>query len=150
MASQLVDSGALPAHEGATSRLSPVRWNALGGGLDDRRPEVHKARLHAGETLRLCTAGLPTHVPDPEIGALLQAREPCRRLVEAAKRFLIKAIRCHGGLEKGTIDGREANVGALRDDHAEDGTALVIQQVTYVHNIIEQDHRRVQCVTRPR
>jgi transposase-like protein len=89
-------------------------------------------------------------VPDPEIGALLQARETCRRLVEVAKRFLIKANRCHGGPEKVTIDGSEANVAALLNDTVEDGTTLIIRQVTYVHNIIEQDHRGVQCVTRPR
>jgi PPM family protein phosphatase len=88
LAQQLVDSGVLPAHEGATSRLSTVLWNAIGGGLDDLRPEVYKARLHAGDTLFLCTDGLPKHVPDAAIGALLQAREParetCRKLVEAA------------------------------------------------------------------
>jgi serine/threonine protein phosphatase PrpC len=90
LAQQLVDSGVLPAHEGATSRLSTVLWNALGGGLDDLQPEVYKARLHAGDTLLLCTDGLPKHVPDADIRALLQAREParatCRRLVESANR----------------------------------------------------------------
>jgi Magnesium chelatase, subunit ChlI len=69
-----VDSGVLPAHEGATSRLSTVLWNALGGGLDDLRPEVYKARLHAGDTLLLCTDGLPTHLPDGDIQALPQAQ----------------------------------------------------------------------------
>jgi hypothetical protein len=144
-----VDSGVRPAHEGATSRLSPVRWTALGGGLEDLRREVYKARLRAEDTLRLCTAGLPTHVPDPENGALRQARETCRQLVEAATRVLTKAIRRHGGPETVTIDGREAHAAALRNDHVESGTALVIRQVTYVHKIIEQDHRGVQCVTRP-
>jgi serine/threonine protein phosphatase PrpC len=90
LAQQLVDSGVLPAHEGATSRLSTVLWNALGGGLEDLRPEVYKARLHAGDTLLLCTDGLSKHVPDGDIQALLQAREParetCRQLVEAANR----------------------------------------------------------------
>ena len=88
LAQQLVDSGVLPADEGATSRLNTVLWNALGGGLEDLRPEVYKARLHTGDTLLLCTDGLPRHVSDPEIMGLLQAREPaqetCRRLVEAA------------------------------------------------------------------
>ena len=68
----------------------------------------------------------------------------------AAMRFLTKAIRRHGGPEKVTIDGREAHAAALRNDHVEYGTALVIRQVTYVHTIIEQDHRGVQRVTRPR
>jgi protein phosphatase len=90
LAQELVDSGVLPAHEGATSRLSRVLWNAIGGGLDHPRPEVYKARLHVGDTLLLCTDGLPKHVPDADIRALLQAREParetCRQLVEAANR----------------------------------------------------------------
>ena len=81
-------------------------------------------------------------MPDREIGALLQARETCRQLVEAAKRFLTKAIRRHGGPEKVTIDGSEANAAALRNDHVEYGTAIVIRQVKYVNNIIEQDHPR--------
>jgi serine/threonine protein phosphatase PrpC len=74
LAQQLVDTGVLPAHEGATSRLSTVLWNALGGGLDDLRPEVYRARLHVGDTLLLCTDGLPTHVPDGDIQALPQAQ----------------------------------------------------------------------------
>jgi hypothetical protein len=132
-----VDSGVLPAHEGATSRLSTVLWNALGGGLDDLRPEVYKARLHVGDTLLLCTDGLPEHVPDGDIHALLQARETCRQLVGAATRVLTKAIRRHGGPEKVTIDGSEANAAALRNDNAEYGTALVIRQV----QIFAQHHR---------
>jgi serine/threonine protein phosphatase PrpC len=65
-----------------------VLWNAIGGGLDDLRPEIHKARLQVGDTPLLCTDGLPKHVPDVDIRALLQTREParetCRKLVEAA------------------------------------------------------------------
>jgi PPM family protein phosphatase len=88
LAQQLVDSGVLPAPESATSRLSSVLWNAIGGALDDLRPEIHKVRLQVGDTLLLCTDGLPKHVPDVDIRALLQAQEPaletCRKLVEAA------------------------------------------------------------------
>jgi hypothetical protein len=90
LAQQLVDSGVLPAHEGATSWLSTGPWKALSGGFEDLRPEANKARLQVGDTLLLCTDGLPTYVPDSTIRALLQAqapaRETCRRLVEAATR----------------------------------------------------------------
>jgi serine/threonine protein phosphatase PrpC len=83
-----MDTGVLSAYEGAASRLSTVLWNALGGGVEDLRPDVYKARLHAGDPLLLCIDGLPKHVPDGNIQALLQTREParetCRRLVEAA------------------------------------------------------------------
>jgi putative transposase len=68
----------------------------------------------------------------------------------AAKRFLTKAIRRHGGPEKVTIDGSEGNAAAIRNYHVEYGTAIVIRQVKYLNNIIEQDHRGVQRVTRPR
>ena len=72
----------------ATSRLSSVLWNALGGGLEGLRPEVYKARLHVGDTLLLCTDGLSAHLPDRAISPLLQTQEParetCRKLVEAA------------------------------------------------------------------
>jgi putative transposase len=68
----------------------------------------------------------------------------------AAKRFLIKAIRRHGEPEKVTTDGSEANAAVIRNYHVEYGTAIVIRQVKYLNNIIEQDHRGVQRVTRPR
>jgi len=68
---------------------------------------------------------------------------------QAAKHFLTKVIRRHGVPETITIDGSEANAGAIRSDNAEHGTALIIHQVKYLNNIVEQDHRAVQRVTRP-
>jgi putative transposase len=61
----------------------------------------------------------------PAIGVLLTAHweEP------AAKRFLTKAIRHHGGPEKVTIVGSEANAAALRTDHVAYGTAIILRQV---------------------
>jgi putative transposase len=61
----------------------------------------------------------------------------------AAKRFLTKAIRRHGGPEKVTIDGSAANAAAIRNYNVEYGTAIVIWQVKDLNNIIEQDHRGV-------
>jgi protein phosphatase len=88
LAQQLVEDGVLPAYESTTSRLSSILWNAIGGGLDDLDPEVHKATLQVGDTLLLCTDGLPKHVADKDINSLLQARESsqeiCRNLVDAA------------------------------------------------------------------
>jgi protein phosphatase len=88
LAQQLIESGVLPPHEGTTSRLSSVLWNAIGGGLDDLNAEVHKAKLQLGDTLLLCTDGLPKHVADGDISMLLQAQEPaqetCRKLVHIA------------------------------------------------------------------
>jgi len=67
----------------------------------------------------------------------------------AAKRFLTKAIRRHGVPEKITIDGSEANAAAIHSYNKEHGTTIVIRQVKYLNNIVEQDHRAVKRVTRP-
>jgi putative transposase len=68
---------------------------------------------------------------------------------QAAKHFLTKAIRRHGVPETITIDGSEANAGAIRSYNAEHGTAIIIRQVKYLNNIVEQDHKAVKRVTRP-
>ena len=67
----------------------------------------------------------------------------------AAKRFLTKAIRHHGVPEKITIDGSAANEAAIKRYNEEHGTAIVIRQVKYLNNVVEQDHRGVKRVTRP-
>jgi transposase-like protein len=67
----------------------------------------------------------------------------------AAKRFLTKAIRRYGVPATITIDGSEANAAAIRSYNKEHGTTIVIRQVKYLNNIIEQDHRAVKRVTRP-
>jgi putative transposase len=68
----------------------------------------------------------------------------------AAKKFLTKAIRRHGGApETITIDGSAANEAAIKRDNAEHGTAMTIRKIKYLNNIVEQDHRAVKRVTRP-
>jgi putative transposase len=67
----------------------------------------------------------------------------------AAKRFLTKAIRRHGVPEKITIDGSAANEAAIKNYNAAHGTAIIIRQVKYLNNVVEQDHRAVKRVTRP-
>ena len=68
---------------------------------------------------------------------------------QAAKRFLTKAIRRHGVREKITIDGSAANEAAIKSYNAEHGTAIELRTITYLNNIVEQDHRAVKRVTRP-
>ena len=68
---------------------------------------------------------------------------------QAAKRFLTKAIRRHGVLEKITIDGSAANEAAIKSYNEAHGTAIEIRKVKYLNNIVEQDHRGVKRVTRP-
>jgi putative transposase len=67
----------------------------------------------------------------------------------AAKRFLTKAIRRHGVPETLTIDGSEANAAAIKSYNAAHGTNIVIRQVKYLNNIVEQDHRAVKRITPP-
>jgi putative transposase len=64
-------------------------------------------------------------------------------------RFLTQAIRRHGVPETITIDGSDANEAAINRDHEAHGTPIMIWQVKYLHNMIEQDHRAVKRVTRP-
>jgi putative transposase len=68
---------------------------------------------------------------------------------EAALRFLQKAIRRHGVPEKITIDGSEANEAAINRYNGAYGTAIEIRQITYLNNMVEQDHRGVKRITRP-
>jgi transposase-like protein len=68
----------------------------------------------------------------------------------AAKKFLTKAIRRHGGVsEKITIDGSAANEAAIKSYNKEHGTSIEIRQIKYLNNIVEQDHRGVKRVTGP-
>ena len=67
----------------------------------------------------------------------------------AALKFLKKAI-CRNGLpETITIDGSEANAAAIKSYNEDHGAAIMIRQVKYLNNIVEQDHRGVKRVTRP-
>jgi putative transposase len=72
-----------------------------------------------------------------------------RRDEHAAECFLRKAIRRHGVPATIIIDGSEANTAAIRHYNGAYGTAIVIRQVKYLNNIVEQDHRAVKRVTRP-
>lgn len=48
-----------------------------------------------------------------------------------------------------TSDHSEANTAAIKSYNEEHGTTMAIQQVKYLNNSVEQDHRAVQRVTRP-
>ena len=71
------------------------------------------------------------------------------RDTEAALRFLTHAIRRHGVPETITIDGSEANEAAIKRYNEVHGTHIIIRQVKYLNNTVEQDHRAVKRVTRP-
>ena len=72
-----------------------------------------------------------------------------KRDSKAALKFLEKAI-CRNGLpQKITIDGSDANAAAIKSYNEYHGTEIMIRQVKYLNNIVEQDHRGVKRVTRP-
>ena len=71
------------------------------------------------------------------------------RDTEAALRFLTQAIRRHGVPETITIDGSEANEAAIKRYNETHGTHIIIRQVKYLNNMVEQDHRAIKRVTRP-
>jgi putative transposase len=83
-------------------------------------------------------------------GQTIDFRRTEQRDQEAALRFLKKAIRRHGVPEKITIDGSEANEAAIKRYNEEHGTSIEIRQIKYLTNMVEQDHRGVKRVTRPR
>jgi putative transposase len=68
----------------------------------------------------------------------------------AALRFLTQAIRRHGVPETITIDGSDANDTAIKSYNEKHGAHLIIRQVQYWNNPVEQDHRGVQRGARPR
>ena len=74
--------------------------------------------------------------------------EKCEK--EAALTFLKQAIRRPGFPETITIDGREAKAAAIKTSNEDHGTDITMRQVTYLNNIVGQDHRGVKRVTRPR
>jgi putative transposase len=71
------------------------------------------------------------------------------RDTRAAMCFLIKAIRRHGVPKKITIDGSETNAAAIRGYNEQHGTAILIRQVKYLNNGVEQVHRAVKRVPHP-
>jgi putative transposase len=76
---------------------------------------------------------------------LTEQRDP-----EAARRFLRQALRRHGVPETITIDGSAANEAAIQHYHQAHGPWIDIRQITSVNTRVEQDHRGVKRVTRPR
>jgi len=82
-------------------------------------------------------------------GQIIDFLLTAQRDEHAAKRFLTKAIRRHGVPEKITIDGSAANESVIKRYNAEHGTAIAIRKITYLNNMVEQDHRGVKRITRP-
>ena len=72
-----------------------------------------------------------------------------RRDKTAAMRFFDKAMRANEVPERVTMDKRGANQAAIDQIIENKEIAIVVRQVKYLNNIVEQDHRAIKRVTRP-
>jgi putative transposase len=72
-----------------------------------------------------------------------------RRDKAAALRFYEKAMKASGVPEKVTLDKSGANKAAMDEINARSKAPIIVMQVKYLNNIVEQDHRAIKRVTRP-
>ena len=72
-----------------------------------------------------------------------------RRDKAAALRFFDKAMKANGVPEKVTMDKSGANKAAIDEINARGKTPVIVRQVKYLNNIVEQDHRAIKRVTKP-
>jgi len=72
-----------------------------------------------------------------------------KRDMTAAKRFFDKAMRENGIPEKVAMDKSGANKAAIDAINAGRDVPILVHQVKYLNNIVEQDHRAIKRVTRP-
>ena len=72
-----------------------------------------------------------------------------KRDMATAKRFFDKAIVANGGPNKVAMDKSGANKAAIDAINAGRNVPILVRQVKYLNNIVEQDHRAIKRVTRP-
>src|SRR5471030_2724853 len=71
-----------------------------------------------------------------------------KRDMAAAKRFFNKAMGANGDPEKVAMDKSGANKAAIDAINAGRDVPILVRQVKYLNNIVEQDHRAIKRVTR--
>ena len=72
-----------------------------------------------------------------------------KRDMAAAKRFFDKAMGANGDPNKVAMDKSGANKAAMDAINAGRDVPILVRQVKYLNNIVEQDHRAIKRVTRP-
>ena len=72
-----------------------------------------------------------------------------RRDIAAAMRFFEKALKASGAPAKLTMDKSGSNKAAMDDINGRGETPIIVGQVKYLNNIVEQDHRAIKRITRP-
>ena len=68
---------------------------------------------------------------------------------KAGKRFFDNAMQANGVPEKVTMDKSRANKAAVDEINAGRDMPMLVRQVKYLNNIVEQDHRVVKRMTKP-
>src|SRR5450830_1731110 len=66
-----------------------------------------------------------------------------------AKRFFDKAMSANGAPDKVAMDKSGANKAAIDAINVGRDVPIVVRQVKYLNNIVEQDHRAIKRGTRP-
>lgn len=88
LAQQFVETGEMSAAEVEGSQWSHMLWNVVGGDSSKLHVELHRAELHLGDTVLLCTDGLSSQVADGRIARILHdtktAQHGVQRLIEAS------------------------------------------------------------------
>ena len=72
-----------------------------------------------------------------------------RRDKAAALRFFDKAMKANGVPEKLAMDKSGTNKAAIDEINAQGKSQIVIRQVKYLNNLVEQYHRAIKRITRP-
>jgi putative transposase len=72
-----------------------------------------------------------------------------KRDMAAAKRFFDKAMGANGNPDKVAMDKSGANKAAMDAINADRDLPILVRQVKYLNNIVEQDHRAIKRLTRP-
>ena len=67
----------------------------------------------------------------------------------AAMRFFEKAIQDNGTPEKVTMDKSGANKSAIDQIIEDKNISVIVRQIKYLNNIVEQDHHAVKRITKP-
>ena len=67
----------------------------------------------------------------------------------AAMRFFNKAMLFNGLPDKIAMDKSGANKAAIDQMIKDKGLSVIVRQIKYLNNIVEQDHRSIKRMTRP-
>ena len=72
-----------------------------------------------------------------------------KRDMTAAKRFFDKAVEANGDPNKVAMDKSGANKAAIDAINAGRSVPILVRQVKYLNNMVEQDHRAIKRLTKP-